>query len=158
MNKKVKFEGYESVCVVWQHRGHGEAKAALLKSKAFRDELKRHGIGIRLFCECGRLYQYMQVPGIRINMSKYNNVYDYRICKIEFGYLESELPLTDREKLQAESEKWNTEEYSVEVCRKYFYVCRNNGAFHRGDAGHLGGYAAFVGKFNCNGDRVYPRA
>jgi hypothetical protein len=37
--------------------------------------------------------------------------------------------------------------FSVQVGTKYIYVCRNNGAFHKGEMTGVNGYATFVGKF-----------
>ncbi len=34
--------------------------------------------------------------------------------------------------------------------RKYIYVCRNNGQFHKGDMTHGGGWATFVAKVTPN--------
>lgn len=36
--------------------------------------------------------------------------------------------------------------FSCEWGTKYFYVCRNNGAFHRGDMSGIGGWATFIKK------------
>jgi len=32
------------------------------------------------------------------------------------------------------------------VCRKWAYICRNNGQFHKGDMQNRAGYATFLGK------------
>jgi hypothetical protein len=38
-------------------------------------------------------------------------------------------------------------EFKTERTRRYIFVCRNNGQFHRGDAPIGGGYATFEGRF-----------
>ena len=32
--------------------------------------------------------------------------------------------------------------------RKYVYVCRNNGQFHRGNGKNIAGFATFVGRYD----------
>jgi len=38
--------------------------------------------------------------------------------------------------------------YSVQACKKYLYVCRNNGQFHKGEANGKPGWAKFLGQFS----------
>ncbi len=155
---KVKFEGFDVIKKTWTFGGHAEAIKTIAKYEDFRKELKRHKIGIKVFLKNGSLFHDKSNDSIVVKIGKAFGVQDYPVCTINGNSIVSELEPTDRERLLIEAEKWEGPEYSVEVCRKYFHVCRNNGAHHRGDAGHLGGYATFVGKFDCNGERVDPRA
>lgn len=42
-------------------------------------------------------------------------------------------------------------EYSVIAGRKYFYVCKNNGQAHKGNApSGSGGWATFIGKYTAD--------
>ena len=54
------------------------------------------------------------------------------------------------EKIESANEFGNVPAYSVEAGRKYIYVCRNNGQFHRGNAPNGGGWATFIGKFTAD--------
>jgi uncharacterized protein YigA (DUF484 family) len=52
----------------------------------------------------------------------------------------------------------NCEDLVCEAKRKYLYVCKNNGAFHCGDAEGLGGFATFIGKFDTEqANMLYDR-
>ena len=55
------------------------------------------------------------------------------------------------EQIESKKEFGDIPAYSVEVGRKYIYVCKNNGQFHRGDMEGVGGYATFVGKYSRDG-------
>lgn len=153
-----KFEGFEVIVDAWKYGSHSQIKEALVKIPTFRNELKRHKIKIELFLRCGSVINQSYKSCMAINMFKYQNSYGYEICKINSDSLISELEPTTHEKLVGILGRWDEAEYSVEIGRKYAYVCRNNGAFHRGDSGHLGGYATFIGKFDINGDLVEPRS
>ena len=138
------------------------AKKALQKNEAFRAELRRHGIGWRLFQDCGHIRNASAFGNpIYIIMGKHKGAHGYQVCDIKDGKIISALGETDKQKLHQAAAEWesemefgNTPKYSVKVGRKYFYVCKNNGSFHKGDAGHLPGYATFVGRFGAESDTI----
>ena len=59
------------------------------------------------------------------------------------------------EKIESSKEFGEIPSYSVEAGRKYLYVCKNNGQFHKGNAPHGGGWATFIGKFSVDEARVF---
>jgi hypothetical protein len=136
-------------------------KQALQKNPHFRAELKRHGISWRLFKDYGFINNNSHYGcGIFIGMGKHNGVYDYKICTLNDVDAENKLTShkekTTREKLielkgQLESipEYGSVPRYSVEIGKKYAYVCHNNGAFHRGDM-MGGGWATFIGRYTAD--------
>lgn len=55
---------------------------------------------------------------------------------------------TEKKEMISKIEKFYnfSSELVAEIGRKYVYVCRNNGAFHKGDMSGVGGWATFCHK------------